>query len=293
MWQARFTKDVLDRRPDSIPVRIVEIRTTGDRIQNVPLSEVGGKGLFTKELDEALLDGRIDLAVHSLKDLPFALPPGLVLAAIGKREDPRDAFLSTGPRLDELPKGARIGTSSLRRRAQLLHLFPFLVPAALRGNVDTRIRKLDAGEYDGIILAAAGLKRLGHANRITEFLGTDRMLPAIGQGALACVSRDDDRETCRVLADIDDPSTRVAVTAERALLAGLEGSCQIPVAGHATLVAETLSLTGLVASVDGRTVLRDQVSGPAREAAALGSALAGRLRDSGGAAILEAIRREE
>src|SRR2546421_1481157 len=193
LWQANWTKIELEKRWPDLTVQLVPIKTTGDKILDVPLAKIGGKGLFTKEIDEALLDGRIDIAVHSLKDVPFQLPDGIDFGAIPEREDPRDAFLSNGPRLEELPKGAVIGTSSLRRQVQLRHRFPALNLVALRGNVDTRLRKLAAGEFDGIILAAAGLKRLGHAARITQVLDDDVMVSAVGQGALgiACRSGDD------------------------------------------------------------------------------------------------------
>lgn len=288
LWQAGFTKNALEAAHPGLEVLIVEIKTTGDRIQDVPLAQVGGKGLFTKELDEALLDHRIDAAVHSLKDLPFSIPDGLGLAAVGRREDARDAVVSTGPRLDEMADGARIGTSSLRRQAQLRDTFPSLVPGTLRGNVDTRLRKLDAGDFDAIILAAAGLKRLGHAGRITEFLEPDRMLPAVGQGALAYVCRTDDAKTRGRIHAIDDAETALAVTAERAFLAGVEGNCQIPIAGHATVSGESLSISGMIAAIDGSTILRDRVTGSTSEAAALGRQLATRLLESGGRAILDA-----
>ena len=289
LWQAGFTKNSLEAAHADLEVQIVEIRTTGDRIQDVPLAEVGGKGLFTKELDEALLDDRIDAAVHSLKDLPFSMPEGLVLAAVGCREDPRDALVSTGPRLDELPAGARIGTGSLRRQAQLRDAFPHLVADSVRGNVDTRLGKLDRGEFDGILLAAAGLKRLGHAERITEYLEADRMLPAVGQGVLGYVCRIDDTETRSAFDAINHAETLLAVTAERAFLAGVEGNCQVPVAGHATFSGELLSISGMIAAIDGSTVLKDRVSGFGTDAGALGAALARRLLASGGQAILDAI----
>lgn len=292
LWQAGFTKHAVEAAHTDLQVQIVEIKTTGDRIQDVPLAQVGGKGLFTKELDEALLDHRIDAAVHSLKDLPFSIPDGLILAAVGRREDPRDALVSAGARLEELAGGARIGTSSLRRQAQLRHAFPSLVPGTLRGNVDTRIRKLDAGEFDGIILAAAGLKRLGHAGRITEYLDPDWMIPAVGQGALAYVCRAGDSETRRRLDAIDDAETGLAVTAERAFLAGVEGNCQIPIAGYAMVSGGRLSISGMIAAIDGSRVLRDRVTGPGRDAAALGSELATRVLESGGRTILDAIRKQ-
>ena len=233
LWQANWAQAELESRVPGLHVGILPIKTTGDRIQNVSLAEIGGKGLFTKELDEALLDGRIDFAVHSLKDLPFALPAGTALAAVTRREDQRDALVSNGTGLEDMRAGARVGTSSLRRQAQLRHRFRDLEIVTLRGNVDTRIRKLDSGEFDGIILAAAGLKRLGHEKRITQYLEPDVMLSAIGQGALGIVCRSQDAPTREELQVLDDAETHEAVVAERALMASLDGSCQVPIAGYA------------------------------------------------------------
>src|SRR4051812_44478520 len=199
LWQANWTKSELERRWPGLQVDLVPIKTTGDRILDVPLAKIGGKGLFTKEIDEALLEGRIDLAVHSMKDVPFQLPYGIEFGAVPEREDPRDAFLSNGPKIQELKAGATIGTSSLRRQVQLRHRFPSLNLLTLRGNVDTRLRKLEAGEFDGIILALAGLKRLGHAARVTQILDEDIMLSAAGQGALGIVCRSEDAETHQFL----------------------------------------------------------------------------------------------
>src|SRR5438874_3260601 len=231
LWQANWTKRALEGRWQGLAVQLVPIKTTGDKILDVPLAKIGGKGLFTKELDEALLDGRIDLAVHSLKDVPFELPAGIAIGAVPEREDPRDAFISNGPKLHELGPNATIGTSSLRRQVQLRHRFPSLNIVMLRGNVDTRLRKLDGGEYDGIILAVAGLKRLGHESRITQILDDDMMVSAVGQGALGIVCRLADDATLQRLQPLDHNATRTAVTAERGLLRALGGSCQVPVAG--------------------------------------------------------------
>ena len=290
MWQANWTKSALEQRVAGASVEIVKIKTTGDRVQDLPLALVGGKGLFTKELDEALVDGRIDMAVHSLKDLPFELPDGVILAAIGEREDPRDGLVSDGRTLGDMPEGARIGTSSLRRQAQLRAHFPSLQLMMLRGNVDTRLRKLDDGEFDGVILAVAGLKRLGYGDRITQHLDFDVMLPAIGQGALAFVCRSDDVSALEALASVNHDDTQVAVTSERALMASLEGSCQVPVAGHARVEAGQVRLTGLIAALDGAAIVSDTVSGSAIDAAALGTELGERLRAAGGDKILEEIR---
>ena len=288
LWQANWTKSAIEERHDT-HVELVKIKTTGDKILDVPLAQVGGKGLFTKELDEALLDGRIDLAVHSMKDLPYELPPGIVLAAVPEREDRRDALVSDGRNLAALPDGARIGTSSLRRQVQLKHRFPALDVVPLRGNVDTRLGKLDAGAFDGIILAVAGLKRLGHARRITEFLEEEVMLSAIGQGALAIVCRSADHPTVQLLHTLDHKDTNTTVLSERSLLASLNGSCQVPIGGYARFDGDRLLLKGLIGSLDGRRIVSDSISGSAEEAEQIGSELGRRLLASGGAAILEEI----
>jgi hydroxymethylbilane synthase len=289
LWQANWTKSELEKQWSELSVELVPIKTTGDKVLDVPLAKIGGKGLFTKELDEALLDGRIDLAVHSLKDVPFQLPAGIDLAAIPEREDPRDAFVSVGPRLQELPAGARIGTSSLRRQVQLRHRFPALSLVTLRGNVDTRLRKLSAGEFDGIVLAVAGLKRLGHEHRITQILDDDIMLSAVGQGALGIVCRSDDAPTRAMLHALDDASTRTAVTAERGLLRTLGGSCQIPIAGRAKFDGERLTIKGLVASLDGTRIVADEISGAASRPAELGLELGQKLLSRGAGEILAEI----
>ena len=291
LWQANWAQSELEQRVPGLQVRILPIKTTGDRIQDVPLAQVGGKGLFTKELDEALLDGRIDFAVHSLKDLPFRLPEGTLLAAVTKREDPRDALVSNGISLKDLPSGARVGTSSLRRQAQLRHRFPSLDVVPLRGNVDTRLKKLDAGDYEGIILAAAGLKRLGHKNRITEYLEREVMLSAVGQGALGIVCRSEDTSTQAVLAVLEDADTHQAVVAERALMASLDGSCQVPIAGHARIEGDEIVLDGLIASLDGEQVIADSVRGSRSNPADIGEDLGRRLRAGGADTVLDEIRR--
>ncbi len=288
LWQANWTKSAIERHHD-VDVDLVRIKTTGDQILDVPLAEVGGKGLFTKELDEALLDGRVDLVVHSMKDLPYQLPPGILLSAVPAREDRRDALVSDGRNLAALPAGARIGTSSLRRQVQLKHRFGELDVVPLRGNVDTRLGKFDAGEYDGIILAAAGLKRLGHGSRITELLEDEVMLSAIGQGALALVCRSDDSSTEEVLRTLDHPNTHTAVLAERSLSAFLNGSCQVPIGGNARLDGDRLVLKGLIGSLDGTKIITDSVTGGADAAEEIGARLGRRLLASGGAAILDEI----
>ena len=289
LWQANWTKAELERRSPGLTVELVPIKTTGDKILDVPLAKIGGKGLFTKEIDEALLDGRIDLAVHSLKDVPFELPAGISIGAVPEREDPRDAFLSNGPKLHELRKDATIGTSSLRRQVQLRHHFPSLTIAMLRGNVDTRLRKLAAGEFDGIILAVAGLKRLGHAGRITQILDDDIMVSAVGQGALGIVCRVQDDSTLQLLQALDHNPTRIAVTAERGLLRALGGSCQVPVAGKAKLADGKLTIKGLIASLDGVRVITDELIGLPEQAEQLGIELGQRMLSKGAGEILAEI----
>jgi hydroxymethylbilane synthase len=289
LWQANWTKRALERRWPDLTVELVPIKTTGDKILDVPLAKIGGKGMFTKELDEALLDGRIDLAVHSLKDVPFQLPDAISFAAIPEREDPRDVFVSKGTKLRDLPADARVGTSSLRRQVQLRHLYPNLNLQTLRGNVDTRLRKLDADDFDAIILAAAGLKRLGYENRITEFLEDDIMISAVGQGALGIVCRSTDNITQHFLEVLDHAATRTTVTAERGLLRALGGSCQVPVAGKATLQGDRLRIKGLIASLDGRRVIADELSGSDARPAELGVQLGQKLLAMGAGDILAEI----
>lgn len=251
-----------------------------------PLNAIGDKGLFVTEIEEALRQGRLDLAVHSAKDLPSELPLDMALAAFPRRADPRDALVSrAGLRLDELPEGARVGTSSLRRACQLRYLRPDLRIADLRGNVDTRLRKLHEGQYDAIVLATAGLERLGLADEITEYLDPSVMLPAVSQGILAVEVRADDAATTALLAPLDDPVARVAATAERAFLARIGGGCQVPLAAFARLSGDTLALAGMIGARDGRLV-RGELSGSAGAPAGLGARLAERLLDEGGRALL-------
>jgi hydroxymethylbilane synthase len=267
-------------------VEVVTIRTTGDRVQNRLLAEIGGKGLFSKEIDEALLAGRIDLAVHSLKDLETFLPDGVEIACVLPRDDPRDALLSaSGATLVSLPAGAVIGTSSLRRRAQLLRLRRDLRVAPFRGNADTRIKKLEAGEVDATLLALCGLERLGLAQRATEVLSCELMLPAVGQGALAVVCRTDDASTRRLLGPLDDPRTAACVGAERAMLAALDGSCRTPIAGLATLDGDRLAIDGLLLAPDGSAELRARRIGPVADAETLGRDLGDELRRRAGPAF--------
>jgi len=287
-WQAEHIADRI-RAGTGREVELLPIVTRGDRILDVPLAKVGGKGLFVKEIEEALLDGRADLAVHSLKDVPTALPPGLVLGAITERADPRDAICSPRWRtLEALPPGARVGTSSLRRQTQLKALRPDLELVNVRGNVQTRLARADE-DCDAVVLAYAGLQRLGLGDRATEILAADRCLPAIGQGALAIEIRAGDGEIGPIVAALDHPSTRAATTAERALLARLEGGCQVPIAGHAVVEGERLRLDGLVGSPDGATVLRVRREGPAAEAERIGREAAEALLAQGARAILDAL----
>ena len=284
LWQAEWVAARLGELGASCRIEI--IRTTGDRITDAALAKIGGKGLFTREIEEALLEDRVDLAVHSMKDLPTAMPEGLVIAAVPPREDSRDAVV--GRRLQELGPGARVGTSSLRRAAQLRLLRPDLVVEPLRGNVDTRLRRLEQGDFEAIVLAKAGLRRLGWEARIAEVLPAEVMLPAVGQGALAVETRREGAafELCRRL---DDSASRQAVTAERALLTALGGGCQVPIAAYATVTDGMLRLRALVVSPDGALAVRDEVGGPAKEAARLGAELGRRLLDAGAEAILEAV----
>jgi hydroxymethylbilane synthase len=283
LWQANHIQQRLAEH--GIQSRIEIIQTTGDRITTVSLSELGPmtstKGLFTKELEEALLDGRIDLAVHSLKDMPTELPNGLRLAAIPARADVRDALV--GKSLEELPRGARVGTSALRRQAQLKALRPDLVVESIRGNVDTRLRKLDEGQFDAIMLAAAGLRRLGWGDRITQYLSLDEMCPAAGQGALAIETTNEFREVDL----LDDAESRAAITAERALLRGLGGGCQVPIGAHATVMGTSLHLRAVVASPDGAVLIRQESDGLTAEAAEVGTRLAESLIEGGAREILD------
>ena len=281
LWQARWVAAQLSAAGH--PCRIEIVKTTGDKITDVPLAKVGSKGLFTKEIEEALLDGRADLAVHSLKDLPTELPEGLVLAAVPEREDPRDAVV--GRKLAELPVGARVGTSSLRRAAQLRQLRPDLLVESVRGNLDTRLRKLDEGQYDAILLAAAGLKRLGWGDRIAEILAPEQMCPAVGQGALAIEAR----AGFEKVALLDHADTHTAVVAERAVLKALGGGCEVPIGAYATVSEGRVRVLAIVAAPDGSQVIRAEAEGEAAEAAGIGARLAADLLERGAREILEAV----
>ena len=293
LWQAEFIKSELQRLNPSITVELVHFNTKGDRILEKPLAEVGGKGLFTAELEAAMHAGDIDIAVHSLKDMPTELPQGLTLGAISKREVPYDALISPQYKtLDKLPKGARIGTSSLRRQAQLLHRRPDLKIEVIRGNVQTRLNKIETEGLDGVILAQAGLKRLGLDHQITQVFTADEMIPAVGQGALAIECRADDVEMLDMLSLIDDEPTRLAVEGERSFLNQLNGNCQVPRGVHGTIEKGQLTLKALIASTDGKTVYEGELSGPATKSVMLGKNLAKALYEEGGKHIIEALVKE-
>jgi len=289
LWQARHVAAELERLHSGLSTELVRIKTTGDKILDVPLAKVGGKGLFTKEIEEALLEGRADLAVHSMKDVPAEVPAGLGIRAILQREDPRDAAATvTGGDLSSLPQNATIGTSSLRRICQLKARHPGFEFVAIRGNVQTRLNKL-GNEVDAVILAAAGVKRLGIADRMHLFLEPGEMLPAVAQGAIGVETRQDDGEVNGFVDILNHRDTADCVAAERGFLARLEGGCQVPIAGLARLDGDGLSLEGLVGEVDGSVLIRRRISGPRAEAEALGVALAEEVLAAGGKAILDRL----
>ena len=288
--QSTWVKNRIESTHPQTRVELVKIITKGDRILDVPLAKVGGKGLFVKEIEDALLAGDVDLAVHSMKDVPTELPEGLHIGIIPLRESPYDAFVSARyASLDALPHGAKVGTSSLRRKSQLAALRPDLTIVDLRGNIDTRLRKLDEGLYDAILLAGAGLNRMGLQARITTLLSSDQMLPAIGQGSLGIELRKDDKDLLAMLQFLHDPQTAVTITAERAFLLRLEGGCQVPIGAHALLSGEMVSLTGLIAGVDGQQIIKETITGPAEQAGPLGTTLAETLLAKGGKALLDAV----
>ncbi len=290
LWQAEFVKAELEKFHPDLNVELVPLSSRGDKILDVPLAKVGGKGLFVKELEQAIMAGDADIAVHSMKDVPMEFPEGLGLAVICEREDPRDAWVSNqAPSLDTLPKGAVVGTSSLRRQSQLLALRPDLEITFLRGNVNTRLAKLDAGEYDAIVLAAAGLKRLEMRDRIASFFAPEDLLPAGGQGAVGIECRIDDEQTLSLLKALHHKETAEDVLAERAMNRRLEGGCQVPIGCYAIHQDEQLWLRGLVADPDGSTILRDEITGPVEEGEKMGQALAERLLDAGAKTILDKV----
>jgi hydroxymethylbilane synthase len=289
LWQAQHVRQQLELRHPQLQVTLVPLTTSGDRLP-ASLTEAGGKGLFVKELEEALQDGRADLAVHSMKDVPARLPGGLCLAAFLPPEDPRDAFVSSRyATLKELPRGARVGTSSLRRQSQLRAERPDLAAADLRGNVGTRLTRLDEGKFDAVLLACAGLRRLGFGERIAEALDVQRFVPAIGQGVIGIECREGDGATRALAQSLNDASSATRIAAERALNSALGGSCRSPVAGHAVVQGAKLQLSGLVAAPDGSRIIKQQIEGAASAAAELGRELADRLLDAGGREILRVI----
>lgn len=303
LWQSEWVKSELQKMNPGLEIELNRIKTTGDKILDVPLSQVGGKGLFVKEIEEALLSGGADIAVHSIKDVPTDFPRGLHLAVICKREDPRDAFISgilksedggnkpafKIPGFNNLPRGATLGTSSLRRSCQLLNARPDLKIVQLRGNLDTRLRKLDEGQFDAIILAAAGVKRLGWGARITEILSHEVSLPAIGQGAVGIECRIEDELIKKMISPLDHYETSVCVRAERSCLKKLEGGCQVPIAAHARLSGKKLIMDGLVGSISGDRIIRDHAEGRPADAEVLGAKLAEGLLAKGADRILAEV----
>jgi hydroxymethylbilane synthase len=288
--QSEWVQAQLHALAPHVTVTLRRIQTSGDKILDVPLAQIGGKGLFVKEIEDALLSGEIDLAVHSMKDVPTELPEGLAILCVPSREDPRDALISReGRAFMDLPLGARIGTSSLRRQSQLLHARPDLTIAMLRGNLDTRLKKLRDGQFDAIVLAAAGLRRLDWAHEITEYIAPEISLPAIGQGALGIEGRSDDLFIRSLLSGLNHAPSQTAVRAERALLHRLQGGCQVPIAAHATLAGTRVTLEGLVASVDGKELIRDSAEGTLEDPESIGIQLAEQLLARGGDKILRAV----
>ncbi len=292
-WQAGWVKNRLEELHPGFEVEVVKIKTTGDKITDSSLAKIGGKGLFTKEIEEALLDGGVDLAVHSMKDMPYKLPEGLVIGCVPPRENPFDAFVSKGEGLKQLKKGAIIGSGSLRRVAQLKHLRPDLVYHPMRGNVETRIRKMDEGQCEAVVLAVAGLKRMGLEDRVVEYLGPPDFLPAVGQGAIAVEIREDDDDVRELIAPLEDERARATTLAERSFLAALEGGCQAPIAAHGSIADGQLCLVGMVSELEGQRRRHDQVQGDPANAESLGKRLGRALLDAGAGEILKEIYGEQ
>ena len=291
LWQANWVKSELERINGNVEVSIQIIKTSGDKIQDVPLAKIGGKGLFVKEIEEALLAHEIDIAVHSMKDVPMKLPRELQIAVVTERESPLDALISkNGEKIADLPEGATVGTSSLRRSSQLLRYRPDLKIEMLRGNLDTRLKKLDEGQYDAIILAAAGLNRLGWADRITEEISREILLPAMGQGALGIETRVDDATTYDFISALNHEQTNHEVTAERALVGRLDGGCQVPIGAYAKIEDNLITLKGLVASLDGEIIYRSKNIGPVNDAINIGKDLGSELLKMGANEILEKLK---
>lgn len=290
LWQAGFVADCLKKEYPGLEVEMKLMTTKGDKILDAPLAKIGGKGLFTKELEQEMLEGGIDLAVHSLKDMPTEVPKGLVIAAITKRADPGDAVVSLKyGHFADLPEGAKVGTSSLRRKAQLLHARPDLNIQDLRGNVNTRLRKLEEENFDAIVLAVAGLTRLGFKDRIAEVMPREIMLPAVGQGALAIEARGDDAEILEMLAFLNDEDMVACAKGERAFLAKVEGGCQVPVGVYGSVEQDELQLEAVIASLDGARLYRDRLTGNKSEAEELGGELAEKLLAAGGLEIMQEL----
>jgi len=291
LWQANWVKSVLEQNFPPTPIELIVIKTQGDKILDVPLAKVGGKGLFVKEIEQALLTRRIDIAVHSMKDMPADIPEGLCIGAIPERENPVDVFISrNGAQFNELAAGSVIGTSSLRRGAQLRHARPDIVIQPIRGNLDTRLKKLESENFDALVLAAAGVKRLNLEHKITEYLDPEIMLPAVGQGALCIEIRKDDSTVGPLVASLEHASTRAVVAGERAFLNRLEGGCQVPIAGHGRISEKQFAITGLVAEVDGSRVIKGEKSGPLDSAETIGIDLAEELLAGGADKILEKLK---
>lgn len=287
LWQANFVKQNLLLAHKDLTVELIPMVTQGDIILDSPLSKIGGKGLFVKQLEQAILNNEADIAVHSIKDIPAQFPEGLMLAAICQRDEVRDAFVANKyASLNDLPKGAIVGTSSLRRQCQLRSHYPHLIIKDLRGNVGTRLNKLDDGQYDAIILASVGLKRLSLEHRITQYIDTDLMLPAVGQGAIGIESRTDDKQILDIISVLDDKKSRVCIQAERAMNNALQGGCQVPIAGYCRLNNDELTLQGLVGRVDGSKIIKQQITGFINEAESLGEKLAKQLLNQGADLIL-------
>jgi hydroxymethylbilane synthase len=290
LWQAHWIKGKLESQNPEIPVELVIIKTSGDKIQDVPLAKIGGKGLFVKEIEEALLRKEVDFAVHSMKDMPIKFPFALCIASVTKRENPFDALISKNDiKLADLPKGAKVGTGSLRRISQLLHYRPDLELVPLRGNLDTRIKKLETEGLDAIILAAAGLIRMGWEDKISEIISPEILLPAMGQGAVGIESRKSDVDNQILLADMDDENTHLALDAERAIVTQLEGGCNVPIGAFATIDGDEMTIRGLVASLDGKTVYKKEVRGNKIHAITLGKELGNALIEMGGDKIMQEI----
>jgi len=290
LWQANWVKAALERSDPSLSVELTVIRTRGDKIVDVPLAKVGGKGLFVKEIEDAILQRRVDLAVHSMKDMPAEIPEGLCIGAVPEREDPRDVLVSRkNLPLAQLPERARVGTSSLRRAAQLRLARSDLDILPLRGNLDTRLKKLTSENLDAVVLAAAGIRRMGFQDRVTEYLNEEVMLPAVGQGALCIETRTEDPFIGPLVAALDDAATHTVVAGERAFLQRLEGGCQVPIAGHGSVDNSGFSLTGLVADVEGTRVVRHRLRGPAETSERIGRQLAETLLSRGADEILSAV----